>query len=502
MKVKPSPEAADLLQVTLAPPETSVDTSLRPAEAGGAADRWATAEHVTVLGSLLLLVGPVAHSGGGRDAGAAGWLALALLPALVATRPWLRLTGRAWLLAPLVAIAALAVLPLTGVGRTGAVAALDYVLAAALVVVVAAYARSYARRATVAAVLCAGGVAAFAWALVPWWGGADPSHPMVGTYFWHNQLAAALLLPALLGASLAVAGWRPWRSAGWIGAPLAVAGVVLSTSRATTLCLVAGWALVVLVAILTSPARRQAVVRAVAVTALAVGVTLVLPGPPLFSTYSSPLSGAATRAATGETVTANTTYRTQFWREAVSATQAHPLVGVGYGRLADEVSTLVPTTWARSPLAHSGPLQAFADGGVLLGLPVLIGLGLVVLGLLRRVRPAPRSAPGDQDRHGGADAALVSAAAVAGLALVAHSLVDTDWTYAALTAQFAVVVGLALAVRRRPASDQPATQGRPPLLPLVGSVLLGLCLVVGAVVAWGQPFHIVSTSASSGEAHS
>jgi O-antigen ligase len=494
VKVKPSPEAADLLQVTLAPPETSVDTSLRPAEAGGPVDRWATAEHITVLGSLLLVVGPVAHAGGGRDAGAAGWLAVTLLPALVATRPWQRLTGRAWLLAPVVALAALAVLPLTGVGRAGAVAALDYVLAAALVVVIAAYARTYARRATVAALLCAGGVAAFAWALVPWWGGADPSHPMVGTYFWHNQLAVALLLPALLGASLAIAGRRPWRSAGWIGAPLAVAGVVLSTSRATTLCLVAGWVLVVLIAILTSSARRKAVVRAVAVTALAVGVTLVLPGPPLFSTYSSPLSGAATRAATGETVTANTTYRTQFWREAVSATQAHPLVGVGYGRLADEVSTLVPQSWARSPLAHSGPLQAFADGGILLGLPVLIGLGFVVLGLLRRVLPK--------------DDPLVSAAAVAGLALVAHSLIDTDWTYAALTAQFAVVVGLALAVRRPSTSGQPsepaqpAAASRPQVVPLVGTVLLGLSLVVGAVAAWGQPFHIVSTSASSGEAHS
>jgi O-antigen ligase len=478
--------------VTLASPASSLDALIPPDEAGNAVDRWTVAEHVAVLGALICVLWPVALAEGGREAGSAAMLALACSAAVVATRPWRHLTGRAWVLAPLVALVALAVLPLTGVGRNGAVAALGYGACVALLVAVASYARTPARRATVAAVLCAGGVAQFAWALVPWWGGGDPSVPMVGTYYWHNQLAVALLLPALLGASLAVGGKRPWRSAGWVAAPLAAAGVILSTSRATAACLVVGWLAVLTVAIVASSQRRQALVRGLAVTLLAVGVTVVLPGPPLFATSAAPFSGAAARSAEGETVATNTTYRSEFWREALLVARAHPVVGVGYGRVSIEAVPLVPSSWAFSPLAHSAPLQALGDGGLLLGGPVLVGLGALVLGLLRRVRPRPA---------GGADHALVAGASVAALALVAHSMVDTDWTYPGLAAQFGAVVGLALAARRPADVDRSpsgAVRGR---VVLVSSALLVLALVTGAVAAWGQPFHVIDRQSVTGKAH-
>jgi O-antigen ligase len=480
--------------VTLALPEPSIDAlgSVETAGVGTARpSRADLIEHVTVLGALLWLVWPATVAEGGRDAGSAAFLAVPTLAAVVATRPWRHLTGPTWLLAPLVAIAALVVLPLTGVGRGGAVAALGYGLCAALLFAVAAYARTPARRATVAAVLCAGGVAQFAWALVPWWGGGDPSRPMVGTYYWHNQLAVALLLPALLGACLAVAGKRPWRSVGWIAAPVAAAGVVLSSSRATLLCLVAGWVAVVAVAVFASVHRRQALVRALVVTLLALSVTFILPGPPLFSVSSSPFSAAAARAAAGETVDANATYRTEFWRESLVVVREHPLAGAGFGRLSQEAGPLVPSSWALSPLAHSGPLQALADGGLLLGLPVLAALVAIVLGLLRRLRP--RGA-------GAADHALVIGGALAGLALVAHSLVDIDWTYPGLAAQLGVVVGLVLATGRTRSGEKAASgPGRAIAL---GSALLVLALAAGAVAAWGQPFHIIDGFSVTGGAHS
>ena len=154
-------------------------------------------EHLVVLASVVAVVGPLARSGGGRDAGALAWSAPLVLVALAVTRPWRRIDPRGLALVAAVAVAALAVLVLTGGGRAGAVAAAGYGSAPRLRCRRTAYARSRTRRAVVAAVLCAGAVAQFGWALVPWWGGADPSRPMVGTFDWHNQYAAALLAPAL-----------------------------------------------------------------------------------------------------------------------------------------------------------------------------------------------------------------------------------------------------------------------------------------------------------------
>ena len=154
--------------------------------------RTPATEHAVVVGLLVLLEVPVVQASGGRSAGALGWYAAAAAVAVAVTRPWNRVPRWWTLLAALLALAPLAVLLATSGGRTGAVAATTYGTCSATGLVVAGYARTAARRAAVAAVLCAGGVAQFAWALVPWWGGGDPSRPMVGTYDWHNQYAAAL----------------------------------------------------------------------------------------------------------------------------------------------------------------------------------------------------------------------------------------------------------------------------------------------------------------------
>jgi O-antigen ligase len=471
-------------------------------------DRPAT-EHAVVLGLLAVLQVPVVLAGGGRSAGALGWFAALAAVAVVVTRPWRRLPPWWTLLAAVLAVAPLAVLVSTSGGRPAAVAATAYGACAATVLVFAGYARTPARRACVAAGLCAGGVAQFGWALVPWWGAGDPSRPMVGTYDWHNQYAASLLAPALLGLAVALSGSRPWRAAGWLAAPLAVAGIVLSTSRATLALLAVGWVVVVAVALLGAGGRTgrgRVASRAMVLSVLAVGLTVLLPGPPLFSTAVSPLSGAVARSAAGETLSSNSTYRTEFWREAIMAFRAHPLTGAGYGRIADDTHLSVPASWAISPLAHSGPLQALGDGGLLLGGPLLLGAGALCAGLLRRLRRLRRPA-----RAGaGPDQLVVRAAAVTGLLMVAHSLVDTDWSYPALAAQLAVVAGVALAggtvtstaTTVSFAGQDGRRRTRPASVALAAAGVLLLALVAGSAASWGQPFHISDPHTTSGGGHS
>ena len=524
MTVKAHTEGADPHRVTMAAPLPELAQGEQPQSVAAGRSRHLPppaelVEHAAVLAALTVLVGPVAHSEGGRGPGAASWLAVATIAAIAGTRPWHRLTSRLWLLAPALALAAFYVVPATAGGRAASVAALSYATASGLLLAVAAYARTPRRRAAVAALLAAGGVAQFGWALVPWWGGRDPSQPMVGTYYWHNQLAVALLLPALLGAALAVAGRRPWRAAGWVAAPLCAAGVVLSTSRATTASLLAGWVAVLAVSVAASSRRRPAAGRALAVTVAACALTFVLPGPPLFDTRVSPLAGATARAAAGETVDANTAYRTQFWREAMSVTTHQPLTGAGYGRMAQASTPITPTSWAHSPLAHSGPLQAFADGGLPLGVSLLACLAVLAFALLRtlatglRAAIAPRridsttTVAGGDAQHSpqvqGADAALAMAAAVAALALLAHSLVDIDWSYPALAGQFAVVAALALAPQHqpRPAGSSQPSRSRRDVAAAGGSAVLVLVLALGAAAAWGQQFHISAPQTATGKAH-
>ena len=428
-----------------------------------------------MLGAVAFVVLPFAHAGGGRDAGWAAAAALAVALAVAVTRPWTRVGRLPLVLAAALAGLSLSVLLTTGVGRAGSVAALAYGLAAGLFVAVAAYARSSSRALAVAGVVCVGAVAQFGWALVPWWGGADPSRPMVGTYYWHNQFAAALLAPALLGLALLLDGRPMWRSLGWVTAPLSVAGIVFSTSRATLACLVVGWVAVGALGLIQAKGKRAVLGRAVIASAASVGLVLLLAGPPLFTHRVSPWSGTQDRSTSGETLQSNGTYRTQFWREAVAATADRPMTGVGYGRLAEASGPLVPETWAHSSLAHSGVLQAFADGGLPLGAATTAAIAALVVALIGRVR---RSLIAPEGRG------LVGpASAVAALALLAHSLVDADWSYAALAGVFGIVAALGV-------SGMTTTETTPGRLRLGAAAVLVAALAVGAVAAVGEPFHI------------
>jgi len=425
---------------------------------------------------VALLVTWFPHPFGGRDVGATSVAAIGVAVSLVLVRPW-RSAGPALIgLLAWLAVAALLVVPLTSGGRGAAVAATTYGLAAGAFLLTRWLGRDdLARRALVAAVAL-GGILQFGWAFLPWWGSGDPAHGMVGTYYWKNQYAAALLAPAVLGLALAVLNRRPWRLIGWVAAPLSVTGTFLSGSRAALAILAVGWLVVGVLLVAGAKQRRARVVRWVAVSLLTAAVAVVLPGPPLFSHQRSPLSQTVASTADGH-LQSSGDYRLQVWTEAVHVFTDHPLTGAGYGRVASATAAWKPAGWPVSSLVHNGALQALADGGLLLAVPFLVLLGAAVLVLLRRAVPK-----GGSERD-----PLVEVAAVAGLMLIAHSMVDFDWSYPALAVITAVVIGLAIPAR--PVQQVGVTAGQSRATGWLAAVLVG-SLVVGGLASWGQQFHI------------
>jgi O-antigen ligase len=214
-------------------------------------------------------------------------------------------------------------------------------------------------------------------------------------------------------------------------------------------------------------------------------VAVVLPGPPLFMHRQSPLSQTVATTADGH-LQSSGDYRMQIWTEAVHVFANHPVNGVGYGRVAAATDGWKPADWPVSALVHNGGLQALADGGLLLGVPLLLLLGAAVVALVRAAIP----------RSGARRGPMVEVAAVAGLMLIAHSMVDFDWSYPALAVIAAVVIGLAV----------PDSPGTPEGLARrsagwLGAVLVA-ALVIGGIASWGQQFHVNAAGAVTNQGDS
>jgi hypothetical protein len=477
----------------------------------------AGATHVPVAAALGWAVLPLAHATGGRAAPSLTVGLALLVVALLAVRIWRATSPAAFGLAVAISLAALLVCVLTPPGWFGGTAAASYGYAAGLLLLVTGYASTPRRRAALAALVVGAGVVQFGWALVPWWGHGTSEAPMIGTFYWHNQYAAFLLAPALLGLGLLLANRSPWRLAGGVGAVVASTGVVYSSSRAALAALAVGWVAVGAWALLvgvreqgSSTRRASTLLRWVAVSAVTAGFVVLLSGPPLFPSRATPLAAAQARADSGQSVAVNGGYRVEFWREALAVGAHHPVTGAGYGTLARASRGITPASWARSPLAHNGLLQPFADGGLLLALPFGVGVALVLAGLLRRLgldrlpsrrrRQRLTSADGLKPKTPYPDRVLVGAAAFSGLALATHSVVDFDWSYPVLFGLAAVVAGLALGARATAASTRPvdAVSPRHRTAAVLATVALCGTLVTGALVSHGAGvrFNAPPTTAS------
>jgi O-antigen ligase len=482
--VKQAHRPADAPDVTtLADPVRSIaghDLALTPKDAR----RWLPALLVGLAVGYALM--PFAHAWGGRAPWALTKTAGPVLVALIAVRPWRTVRTSVLVVAACISVVALVVCLVTPPGWFGSDRAASYGLAAAMFVMVAGFARTRQRRAAIAALVVLGGGVQFLWAFLPWVGGGDSTAEMVGTFYWHNQFGAFLLAPVILGASFALANKAPWRLLGWIVVPFAVAGVVYSTSRGSQLALAVVWVCLAVLALRVRQGARRAVGRFILLSLLCVAVTFLIAGPPFFASWHLPWQATQARSATGGSLVDNSGYRVHMWRESVSVFTHNPIVGVGYGALARAAAKVTPAGWPRSPLSHDDYLQSLADGGLLLGLPFLIGCGWVAFRLARQLFSVARRRVADPGRVG---------IALAAATMMAHAAIDFDWSYPAFFATAAVVVGLAVspaAVRR---TSSPGS-GRSRLTPMVAIAVLVAAVVTGAVAGHGGGIKLaVPTSA-------
>jgi O-antigen ligase len=400
-------------------------------------DLAVVARHLSVAAAALWWAFGLTHATGGRDPRVLTVGIVLAVVALLCVAPWRTLSGRSLALAATVSVAPVLVCLIDPTHWFGASQAATYGYSAALFITVRAYASTSSRRLALLGLVFAAAVAQVGWSMIAWVGGGDPAGLLVGTFYWHDQFAAFLLAPAVIGAGLAAVGTGQLRLAGVLVAVLGSAGVVLSTSRSTMALLVAGWLVAGVLAVLSAAgvrARLMAGVRFGAVAGLAALVTVVLPGPPLFTHRIGALASTAARGAT-QSLASNSDSRVVFWKQALTVFRHHPLLGAGFGSFGRQSGRLAPNASAHSTLVHSGVLQPLSDGGLLLAFPFLLACALVGLGLLHRLLPYAWRAD-----HG-----AVTLVAIGALLLAVHSAVDFDWTYPSLMAMSAILAAIALA---------------------------------------------------------
>ncbi len=401
---------------------------------GHSVDVGAIATHGAGLVAPAVALSWLVHSNGGRDLHPL-WATIVIAVACAAVlRVW-QLPRYVLLVTGLLVAAALLIAgvhaPVTQLGHfyrwrmCG-----SYVLAAVLFLDVLAYAPSAGRRG-LALVVAATGPLEFAWAFTPWWAGGEGGAAMVGTFYWHNQYATYLVVSGLVGLAVALENERPWRVVGWLSVAAAYAGTIYSTSRASLALLVAASAVIVAYALVRRGHRYRTCAIVVGLAALSGALVFTMCHPPLMDSSTAPFATEQARTQ-GQPLSANGIYRLDFWQEALEVGLHHPFIGAGAGELATASRGYVPASFPRSPLAHQGVLQAFADGGLVLALPLLAGIVAIVVVCLRRGWSLVR-------RPDLVGASLVVATGAA----LAHSLIDFDWSYPALFALGAIVAALA-----------------------------------------------------------
>ena len=396
----------------------------------------AVGSHLSMVVALCWWGLFLTYHSGGRDR----WMLTLAIPvalvALVASRPWAFVSTRLLAVAAGVTVCVVGVCLFTPTHWYAGSQAATYAYAAALLVAVRAYARTERRRTWILGLVLASGVAQFGWAFAYWQRLGSPSAAMIGRFFWYNQFAAFELAPAVIGVGLAISAAVPLRLLAGVAAVLGSAGVVLSTSRASMALLGLGWLATGSLALLgssTTRARVRVLLRFVLLGGLTAATLYLVTGPPFFSHRASPLSATAGRAV-GQPVTQNGIYRLDFWHQSLQVFWRHVPAGAGFGSFGRQ-SRLIDPHHVHAQFVHNGYLQAFSDGGLLLGVPFALACGGALAVVARRCsRAAARQEYG-----------AVAFSAVGVLLLAVHSGVDFDWSYPSLMAEIAALVGLVMA---------------------------------------------------------
>ena len=140
--------------------------------------------------------------------------------------------------------------------------------------------------------------------------------------------------------------------------------------------------------------------------------------------------------------------RYDYWRVAAGAIAEDPLRGAGSG--AFRVIWLRERPVAEGVLeVHSLPLEMAVE----LGIPGVIGLGLLVVGSLAAARRSLREHP-----------ALAAGPAAAGTVWLVHATIDWDWQLPTVTL-FALVLAGALIAASESASDGERSEATGPYRP-------------------------------------
>ncbi|MDP3711829.1 MAG: O-antigen ligase family protein [Mycobacteriales bacterium] len=410
---------------------------------------------------------------GGREPHRLSYLAALVLVAFAVVQPWRSVSPRLLLWANALGLAAGLVVLTAPTGLEGRDEAASYAIVGQLVVLVAAWAKDPIRRLAVVAAVLVFGILQLSMGWLAWWGGADPSNPFIGTFYWHNQAGIALAAAAVAAYGCLLLLDGPLRTLSWVVAPLAAAGTVVSTSRASMGGLVLG--LVVVLALGAWQRAWRASARVLVAAAAGWVTSLVLVSPVFFASADgggvSPLAGTSARGA-AEPLSGNTDARLYSWDLAVDVFREWPLTGAGFHGFKSASSQLVgePQQFAHS---HNGFLQAAADGGLALALPVWIGALAFAWIVLRRVVREGRAL----------EPALLVALPVLGL-LVLHAGMDFDWSYPAL----ACATGLVAAIFLTAPSVDESTHSR-----RAGAAVALTLLVLAAVGAWGGGLDLNAT---------
>jgi O-antigen ligase len=234
------------------------------------------------------------------------------------------------------------------------------------------------------------------------------------TRTWPGVLAAALALIVILAGLEATLDRMSW-----IGALAGLAAVLMLT-----------------------PGRRRA--RIALGSALVIGAVVLLGGVGSQATLTQRASSIL--HPLNEISTGNgDQLRIEIWKVAVAQARAHPVAGIGLGRLQGVLADQLPPAGLYSH-AHSTYLQLAAEGGIL----ALIGLLVVLLALARDLRWIRAVDP----LWG---AALTGAA----LALLACWLTDVTVRYSGVATYMGIAFGMIAGRARlaRAESEEPA--GRP-----------------------------------------
>ena len=145
-------------------------------------------------------------------------------------------------------------------------------------------------------------------------------------------------------------------------------------------------------------------------------------------------------------------FRIHTWKGVARMVRHHPVLGTGLGTFEVAYPKYAEVGWTK--LAHNSYLQYAAEGGVVLPIALVILIGMAVVPAvisLRRRREAEPTCPDWMPNRSLMISGLLGGAA----ASMARNLVDSDWYVAAIGTTFWIVLGAAVALSDREATEFP-----------------------------------------------